>query len=126
MKLRIKGASLRLRLTQAEMRAFDERGVVEEEVPFAAGTRLVYRLRRDAAASDIAAAYQGNVLEIRVPERAAREWCTTQLVTLSREQPLAPGVLRIVLEKDYACLAPRTEEDESDNFPHPQSGRGRC
>jgi hypothetical protein len=126
MKLRIKGASLRLRLTQAEMRSLDECGVVEEEVPFAAGTRLVYRLRRDPAAADIAAAYEGSVLEIRVPERAAREWCTTQLVTLSREQPLAQGALRIVLEKDYACLAPRADEDESDNFPHPQSGRGRC
>jgi hypothetical protein len=61
MKLRIKGASLRLRLTQAEMRALEERGVVEEEVPFAAGTRLVYRLRRDAAAADIAAVYAGDV-----------------------------------------------------------------
>jgi hypothetical protein len=61
-----------------------------------------------------------------VPEKAAREWCTTQLVTLSREQPLGQGVLRIVLEKDYACLAPRSDEDESDNFPHPQRGQGRC
>jgi hypothetical protein len=125
MKLRIKGPSLRLRLTQGEMRALDEQGLVEEQVPFAAGAPLVYRLRRDAAAQAIGASYRGGILEILVPESAARRWCTTDLVTLSAEQPTAQGALRITLEKDFACLAPRTDEDESDNFPHPDQAVGK-
>jgi len=127
MKLRIKGPTLRLRLTQGEIRALEEQSVVEERVPFAAGVSLVYRLRRDASAREISATYDRGVLEIRVPEGAARQWCTTELVTLAHEQKLPEGVLRITLEKDYACLAPRADEDESDNFPHPEAAPGkRC
>jgi hypothetical protein len=95
-------------------------------VPFSEESRLVYRLRSDAAATAISASYQGNVLEIRLPQKLAREWCSTDLVTLSHSQPLPEGALRITLEKDFACLAPRADEDESDNFPHPQSDTKRC
>ena len=125
MKLRIKGASLRLRLTQGEIRALAEHGMIEERVPFP-HAQLVYRLRRDAAAKQIRASFGAGVVEIRIPERDAREWCTSDLVTLEREQPVPGGTLRLVLEKDYACLAPRTDEDESDNFPHPDASGKTC
>ena len=124
MKLRIKGPTLRLRLSQGEIRALLEEGLVEERVPFAAGVDLVYRLRRDAATDEITASFRDGILEIRVPEGDAREWCTTDLVTLAHEQALPDGSLRSTLEKDVACLAPRVGEDESDNFPHPQAGSG--
>ena len=124
MKLRIKGPTLRLRLSQGEIRALLEEGLVEERVPFAAGVDLVYRLRRDAATDEITASFRDGIVEIRVPEGNAREWCTTELVTLAHEQALPDGSLRITLEKDFACLAPREGEDESDNFPHPQAGSG--
>ena len=124
MKLRIKGPTLRLRLSQGEIRALLEEGLVEERVPFASGVDLVYRLRRDAATGEITASFGNGILEIRVPEANAREWCTTELVTLAHEQALPDGSLRITLEKDFACLAPREGEDESDNFPHPQAGSG--
>lgn len=124
MKLRIKGPTLRLRLSQGEIRALLEEGLVEERVPFAPGVNLVYCLRRDAAAAQITASFRNGILEIRVPEGNAREWCTTELVTLAHEQALPDGSLRITLEKDFACLAPREGEDESDNFPHPQTGSG--
>lgn len=122
MKLRIKGPTLRLRLTQGEVQSLLDEGVVEERVPFAAGVSLVYRLRRDAAADEISATFRNGAVEVLLPERNAREWCTTQLVTLVHEQPLPDGALRITLEKDFACLAPREGEDESDNFPHPEAG----
>jgi Family of unknown function (DUF7009) len=125
MKLRIKGPTLRLRLTQGEILALLNQGMVEERVPFASGVSLVYRLRRDATAAEIAATFRNGVVEILVPEPNAREWCTTELVTLAHEQALPDGVLRITLEKDFACLAPRESEDESDNFPHPEAGSGK-
>jgi hypothetical protein len=124
MKLRIKGATLRLRLTQGEIGALLEEGLVEERVPFAPGVSLVYRLRRDAGAGEISASFRNGVVEILVPEGTARGWCTSELVTLAHEQALPDGALRITLEKDFACLAPREGEDESDNFPHPEAGRG--
>jgi hypothetical protein len=125
MKLRIKGASLRLRLTQGEMRELAERGQVEETVPFTGGVSLVYRLRLDAAAEQIQASLRDNVVQILLPEALARSWCDSDQVTLARTQPLAQGSLQITLEKDFACLAPRSDEDESDNFPHPEAARGK-
>lgn len=125
MKLRIKGPTLRLRLTQGEMRTLIEEGAVEECVPFAPGVNLIYRLRRAAASQEITASFHNGVVEILVPERTAREWCNTNLVTLAHEQALPEGSLRITLEKDFACLAPRDGEDESDNFPHPEADEGK-
>jgi hypothetical protein len=127
MKLRIKGATLRLRLTQGEIGALAQHGVVEERVPFAANVSLIYRLKRDSQAREISATYRGGVLEIRIPEDTAREWCTSERVAVAYAQPLPEGVLQITLEKDFACLAPRAGEDESDNFPHPDAqGDKRC
>jgi len=125
MKLRIKGATLRLRLTQREIRALLEEGVVEERVPFSPGVSLVYRLRSDAGAGKITATFRNGVVEILIPENRAREWCTSEQVTLAHEQSVPEGALRITLEKDFACLAPREGEDESDNFPHPEAGSGK-
>ncbi len=126
MKLRIKGSSLRLRLTQSEVRELSEGRAVEEKVPFAPQATLTYRLRPDGETSEITATYAGNLIEIRVPERAALQWCRSDEVGLERSQPVADGELRIALEKDFACLAPRAGEDESDNFPHPQTGSLKC
>jgi hypothetical protein len=125
MKLRIKGASLRLRLTQGEIRTLADQGTVEERVPFGVGVALVYRLRKDAAAREINASYAANVVEIRVPERLASHWCSSQEVTLAQAQAVPEGSLQITLEKDFACLAPRADEDESDNFPHPLKDSGQ-
>lgn len=124
MKLRIKGDSLRLRLAQGEMRTLAERGEVEDRVSFPGGAALRYRIRVDRHNQEISATYAANLIEILVPEALAERWCGTDLVTLSATETIASGELRIVLEKDWACLAPREGEDESDNFPHPEAGRG--
>ncbi|MGA7539507.1 MAG: hypothetical protein WBW93_12165 [Steroidobacteraceae bacterium] len=121
MKLRIKGDSLRLRLTQAEMRTLAERGAVEDRVSFPGGAALTYRLRVEDKRNDISASYEAHLIDILLPRPHADRWCGTDLVTLSASQPIAAGELRLVLEKDWACLAPREAEDESDNFPHPGS-----
>ena len=121
MKLRIKGDSLRLRLAQGEMRALAERGEVTDQVSFPGGSALGYKVRIDRHSQEISATYKSNLIEILVPQALAERWCATELVTLSATETLGSGELRIVLEKDWACLAPREGEDESDNFPHPGS-----
>lgn len=121
MKLRIKGDSLRLRLTQGEMRTLAEQGAVEDRVSFPGGAALRYRLRTDNETPSISACYASNLIDILVPGALAERWCGTDLVTLSASQATASGELLVVLEKDWACLAPREGEDESDNFPHPDS-----
>jgi hypothetical protein len=125
MKLRIKGDSLRLRLTQGEMRALAEQGEVEDRISFPGGTMLRYRLRVDIECSNISIGYASDLIDIKVPKPLSERWCGTDLVTLSASQTTGSGELRIILEKDWACLAPREGEDESDNFRHPLAGSGK-
>ena len=125
MKLRIKGSSLRLRLTQGEVHSLETAGEVAEQVHFGGGARLTYRLRTDARDPQISASYGDNVIDIRVPREAALTWSRTDQVSLSHVETLADAELRIVIEKDWNCLAPRADEDESDNFPHPEAGTGK-
>ena len=124
MKLRIRGSSLRLRLSQGEVRTLAERGKVEDAIAFPGGARLVYRVSADGKSDEISAAYANNLIEVRIPETLVAQWCGTDLVTLSGARPTASGELHLAVEKDFACLAPREGEDESDNFPHPGAGSG--
>jgi Family of unknown function (DUF7009) len=125
MKLRIKGSSLRLRLTQGEVQRLESEGEVAERVEFGAGAQLTYRVRLDVQGPEIAATYGDNVIDIRVPHQAALNWSHTDQVTLSHSAQVPGGELRIIIEKDWNCLAPRADEDESDNFPHPDNGTGK-
>jgi hypothetical protein len=126
MKLRIKGSSLRLRLTQGEVRSLETAGEVAEQVHFGGGARLTYRLRTDTKSREISASYGDNVIDIRVPQEMMLTWARTDQVTLSHEESVADAELRVVIEKDWNCLAPRSGEDESDNFPHPETGTGKA
>jgi hypothetical protein len=126
MKLRIKGDSLRLRLTQGEVKQLGERGEVEERTHFGAGTELVYRLKRDSGAKVLNAVSAGAEIEVRVPVALANQWCSSDQEGISATQTVSPGVeLRIAVEKDYACLTVREGEDESDNYPHPAAEAGK-
>jgi hypothetical protein len=125
-KLRIKGDSLRLRLTRAEVQQLADSGSVEERVHMTPSGVLVYRLARTTEAATLGASFVAGVVEIQVPEKTALDWCASDLVTLEHVQPHGAVRLRIVVEKDFACLAPRADEDESDNFPHPDEGSSKC
>ena len=119
MKLRIKGDSIRLRLSQGEIGELAAAGSVEDGTRFGGGRALRYRLAVDRAATAISASFVDGVIEVCLPAGAARQWYETDLVSLSASQPLSDGPLRILIEKDYACLTSREGEDESDNFPNP-------
>lgn len=119
MKLRIKGASIRLRLTRSEVAGFGETGVWAEETPMPGG-RLRYMLQRDEAAEAMHAAWSADgTLTVFVPAAMAAMWTTTEEVTLRGEVSLTDGTLtKLLVEKDFACKD-NTEEDQTDNYPHP-------
>ncbi len=124
MKLRIKGDSLRLRLTRGEVSQLHESGTVQDQVRFGGGAALVYRLKRDGNVGALTASFAQGAVEIRIPDQAARHWAGSNDVSLAGAQPIAAGdELRILVEKDFACLAPREGEDESDNFENPAVGK---
>lgn len=122
MKLRIRGNSLRLRLTRTEVEDFGRDGEVADRVELGGGTALTYRLLRDGAADAADVDYEHGRITVRLPAPAAKSWAQTDQVSLSSERPLeGENALRILVEKDFACLKPREGEDESDMFPHPET-----
>jgi hypothetical protein len=127
MKLRIRGNSIRIRVSQGELREFAERGTVRETIEFGHGVALTYALESDAEARTPIARCARNVIAVVLPAATVRQWAETDQVSIEAEQPISDGeVLRILVEKDFACLQPRPHEDDSDMFPNPQATSARC
>ena len=121
MKLRIRGNSIRLRLTKTEIVQFADTGRVEEMVEFGyLQTALSYQLCTTSDAETMRAKFEDNCLYILVPKPDAENWIKSEKVGIEARQPLGDNkYLRILLEKDFACLTDRTDEDETDAFPNP-------
>jgi hypothetical protein len=122
MKLRIRGNSLRLRLTQSEVARLDEAGRVEEAVAFAPGIVLRYAVETRDDVERTRAALDDGRLCVVVPTAEARRWITSDVAGIEVEQANGSSEpLRVVVEKDFACLH-RASED-ADAYPNPAAAR---
>ena len=120
MKLRIKGNSLRLRLSQPEVAQFREDGHVEERIRFGPGRRLLYVLEATDVARQLRARFDGERIVVQVPAARAATWTGTDQVSLEGEQSIeGDEVLTILVEKDFQCLHKEPEAKDPDAFPHP-------
>jgi len=120
MKLRIRGNSIRFRLTITEVEKFATDGVIEESVTFGQGLGA-FRYEMIVGSDEAACAkFEINCLSVTIPSSDARDWTGSDKVGLEYLQPISDlDSLRIVIEKDFACLAERQDEDDSDAFPNP-------
>ena len=127
MKLRILDNSIRLRLTQSEVQKVSTDGLVRGRARFAGSNSFEYVLESSPATVRPEAHISNNVLTVRIPKLDIRQWADSDKISIDSEQVLDDGErLRILVEKDFHCLAPRTGEDESDMFPHPEAGSRTC
>ena len=127
MKLRVLDNSIRLRLTRTEVDTVAKEGLVKGHVVFPGQNAFSYILESSPATVNSEAHISNNVLTIRVPEAEIKAWAGSDEVSIDAKQGLDDGgALKILVEKDFACLAPREGEDESDMFPHPQADEKSC
>lgn len=127
MKLRIRDNSIRLRLSRTEVDTVNSDGLVRGQVQFAGSNSFDYVLESSPATVKPEAHISNNVLTVRIPQMDVNQWAESEQVSISSEQILDDGALLMILvEKDFACLAPREGEDEADLFPHPDSGKDTC
>lgn len=125
MKLRVLDNSIRLRLTQAEVLAVSTDGLVRGRVRFAGSNTFDYVLESSPATVKPEAHLSNNVLTVRIPVMDIKQWAESEQVSIRSDQLLDDGdQLRILVEKDFHCLAPREGEDESDMYPHPEAPTG--
>lgn len=130
MKLRIRDNSLRLRLTRSEIEKIARRESVTSSIQLGAlsKNRLLYCLESCSKLSRVEVSFLDQVIRIVVPEREALAWALGSDVGIYGEQTNNGETIKILIEKDFFCLKPRSheQEDESDMFPNPNAASGRC
>ena len=119
MKLRIRDNSVRLRLTRGEVEQLRDTGLVSARTGFPGGRDFQYVVESSPASVNPGAFLSECVITVRLPETTVLAWANSEQVSIRGEQHLDDDKLTILVEKDFACLAPREGEDESDMFPHP-------
>ncbi|MDA0705575.1 MAG: hypothetical protein O2907_00985 [Proteobacteria bacterium] len=125
MKLRIRDNSVRLRLERGEVDILRDNGIVSSRTGFPGGREFRYAVESSPAIVNPAAFFSDVTLTVRLPETMALGWANSAQVSIVGEQRLDDGtVLGILVEKDFACLAPREGEDDTDMFPHPDAASG--
>jgi hypothetical protein len=112
MKIRIKGNSLRYRLTKSDVAAIIKDGRLEELIEFDHQT-LVYALQ-STPDYDLSATFNQNRITLFVPNTMIAQLANTDEVGFENEQ----GKLFLLVEKDFTCLDD-VAEDQSDNYPNP-------
>jgi hypothetical protein len=124
MKLRIKGNSLRVRVSRSEIVKLLAGDALEETVQFTpeARAKFTYALQQDRLLGRPAVQYAENKVAILIPAGQANAWGTTDQVGIAEDISLGNlGSLALLIEKDFACLD-RSDEDNQDTFPNPNAG----
>lgn len=120
MKLRIRGNSVRIRVSKTELAQIADVGAAEDSVRFSPSTELRYRVEVKPAGA-VEADFRTALLRVLVPKARVEQWLRPEEVAIEERQAIGEGAtLRILLEKDYTCLAPRSGEDDADLFANPQ------
>jgi len=117
MKLRIKGNSLRYRLTKSDIAQLTVNGLVKETVEFV-NTVFTYVLQV-ATTQQLSADFRDNVVTVYMPHNMLYRLAETEDVGFENSN----GKLHILVEKDFVCLD-NVVEDQSDNYPHPIGANG--
>ena len=123
MKLRIKGNSLRFRISPSEMTRLLQSGRIEETIWFGGGDNgsLTYALEHSAQAQAMTVRYVPGEVTVVVTSHEAHRWAEAQDVGLYGETGTSHGRLEIAVEKDFACLD-KDDEANADTFPNPKQG----
>lgn len=119
MKLRIRGNTVRIRMTRSEVAELADTGHAEDRVRFSPTDELRYGVAATVAGG-LNVEFGASRLLVHVPRPLVDRWLAPTEVSIEGRQPIAGAEeLEILVEKDFACLAPRAGEDESDLFENP-------
>lgn len=119
MKLRLRGNSIRLRLSQSEVNSLASEGKLSEETRFAPGQSLIWTVESSVSEKQIRTEYTPSGIRFHIPKDQVESWANSNTVGLYDEGPS-----RIAIEKDFKCLEARKDEDERDAYPNPSAAKG--
>ena len=124
MKLRIKGDTLRLRISPSEMGRLLETGRVEETIHFgdADDLQFTYALERYEGPNGLAVRYAARGVVVLIAGEALQHWGSSSDVGVYATLPAGCRTLDVAIEKDFACLD-RSEAENRDSYPNPREGK---
>lgn len=118
MKIRIKGNSVRFRLTKSEVSKVISEGSFTESCTIG-GNTFKYMLKHHKGASKMHAHFKDDQITVCLTAEQIEEWKLEHKVgfeIITEDDP----ALKIIVEKDFVCLD-ETTEDQSDNYPNPKA-----
>lgn len=119
MKIRIKGNSVRFRLTKTEVQVLCEKGIAREKTAFNE-SNFVYAVKVSEKYDNLHASFLNLGIILFIPKKILSDWHLNDQVGFYYTQTLENGEkLELKLEKDFVCMD-ETVEDQSDNYPNPK------
>ena len=119
MKIRIKGNSIRYRLTKSDIKNLEREGHLDEKTVFPNGAIFFYCLHHHNAIDEMEADFSDNCITIYIPDHILAQWTGTNIVGFEHSMELQNGEkLNLLIEKDFACID-HTTEDQSDMYVNP-------
>lgn len=118
MKIRIKGNSVRYRLSKTDVDILTTIGYHEEQTSFGTAT-LKYALQRKEGIEELSADYKDNMITTYIPASFLQGWDKNDVIGIDASMPIGDDeTLYLLIEKDFKCLDDTTE-DQSDNYDNP-------
>jgi len=119
MKLRIKGNSVRLRLSKTDIDTFGKDGYLEEKTEFPNHT-FTYAVQKLFDGKTLDASFTEQKLTVYIPHDIQENWINSELVGFDHQLQIADDkTLFLLIEKDFKCTDEEVNEDQSDFFDHP-------
>jgi HSP20 family molecular chaperone IbpA len=119
MKLKVSQNSIRLRLSQTEVKRLADRQTIEMRADLLPQP-LVYQLAADEEGEPASVTFQDGILQVTLPASQLRHWALTEQVGIEISLPggSASQPLSLLVEKDFKCLHGEVE-DQEDCFANP-------
>jgi len=119
MKIRIRGNSVRFRLTKNEVEHLCRERSIEDRANFT-NLDFIYEVKV-AASEHLNIHFSNNKISLHISDSLLENWDTNNRVGFSHSVATSNGkTIDLLLEKDFTCLEDRGE-DESNNYPNPKS-----
>jgi len=121
MKLRMKGNSLRLRVTPAEVKQLLRDGAIREHLQLTPDPRerFTYAISSSLSEATTTVTYHSGNITVSVPNAQLTYWACGEDVGVYADLTLGDGrALSVAIEKDFACLD-RSDAENEDTFPNP-------
>ncbi|WP_298523797.1 hypothetical protein [uncultured Christiangramia sp.] len=119
MKIRIRGNSVRYRLTKNEVEHLCREGSIEETTNFP-NLDFAYEVKV-ATTEQLNINFVNNKISLQISDVLLENWDTNNKVGFSHSVVTSNGkTIDVLLEKDFTCLEDRGE-DESNNYPNPKT-----